>query len=213
MGRIRQFSQFPIDGDVSPAIKEWGDWATSSLLSLLQQNLGGQGFSALSNPQVDPTSSQLKSAGSRIASLTTGFTFTATTTSIAMYWDGTNSSQLLRIYRDDNTVAGPFAGNQLVTGLLANTKYFFYPYFDETAQVVRFVSQPGALTNPVGSPPIAYTATDILIGQQQILRGRIPLAGNLAITGIATPAAGSTPATSVGGGGGSVGGYLGQKLS
>lgn len=213
MGRIRQFSQFPVDGDVSPAVKEWGDWATASLLSLLQQNLLGSGFSALSNPQVDPSSSQVKSAGSRASSLTTGFTFTATTTTITLYWDGTNSSQLLRIYRDDNTVAGPFAGNKLITGLTANTKYFFYPYFDEVLQVVAFVGQPGAAANPVGSPPIAYLATDILIGQQQLLRGRIPLAGNLAITGITTPAAGSTPATALGGGGGSVGGYLGQKLS
>lgn len=209
MGRLRQFSQRPIDGDD----EQWRDWVTSSLNALVQQNISGAGFNALSEPSVDPTTNEIVSAGSRTASLTTGFTFTATTTSISMFWDGTNGSVLLRVYRDDGTIAGPYSGNQLVTGLLANTKYFFYPYFDETAKVVRFVSQPGAAVNPVGSPPIAYTATDILVGQQQILRGRIPLAGNLAINGITTPAAGSTPATSVGGGGGSVGGYLGQRLS
>lgn len=167
-----------------------------------------QGFTALSNPTVDPTTSQLKSIGSRISSLTTGFTYTATTTSVTMYWDGTNSSVLLRVYRDDGSVDGPFSGNQLVSGLLANTQYFFYPYFDENFRTVQFVAISGA----VGSPPIAYTATTIQAAQQQLLRGRIPLAGNLAITGITTPNAGTTPATKLGGGGGSVGGYLGQKL-
>lgn len=170
--------------------------------------MAGQGFPALSNPQVNPATQQIISSGSRTFSLTTGFTFTATTTSVTMYWDGTNSSVLLRIYRDDGTVSGPLSGNQLVSGLSANTQYFFYPYFDEALQQVAFVSVPGA----VGSPPIAYTATNISVAQQQILRGRIALAQNLSITGITTPNAGTTPATRLGGGGGSGGGYVSQKL-
>ena len=209
MGRLRQYTQAPYDDALGHQTKDWQDWVTTALNTLVGQNLTlQQGFSALSNPQVNPTTSQLQSLGSRTSSLTTGFTFTATTTSVSMFWDGTNSSVLLRIYRDDNTVAGPFSGNMPVTGLSANTQYFFYPYFDEAMQAVVFVSIPGA----VGTPPIAYTATSILAAQQQLLRGRIPLAGNLAITGITTPAAGTTPATKLGGGGGSVGGFLGQKL-
>lgn len=186
------------------------DWVQSTLNTLVQQNLSGSGFQALSNPTVDPTSPQIKSLGSRAASLTTGFTYTATTTSVTMYWDGTNGSQLLRIYRDDNTVDGPFSGNQLITGLTAGTTYFFYPYFDETMRTVQFVTSSGVA---VGSPAIAYTATNILAAQQQVLRGRIPLAGNLAVAGIATPASGTTPATKLGGGGGSVGGYFGKNLA
>ena len=209
MGRIRQYSQAPFDDGLGQQTKDWQDWVTTALNTLVGQNLTlQQGFNALSNPQVNPTTSQVQSLGSRISSLTTGFTFTATTTSITLYWDGTNSSNLLRIYRDDNTVDGPFSGNQTISGLSANTQYFFYPYFDETLRTVQFV----AITGAVGSPPIAYTATTIKAAQQQLLRGRIPLAGNLAITGITTPAAGSTPATPLGGGGGSVGGFLGQKL-
>jgi hypothetical protein len=210
MGRVRQYTQAPYDDAIGQQTKDWQDWVTTALNTLVGQNLSPQqGFTSLQNPTVDPTTGQIKSLGSRAASLTTGFTFTATTTSVTMYWDGTNSSVLLRIYRDDNSVDGPFSGNQLVTGLNPSTQYFFYPYFDETLRAVQFVTLSGVA---VGSPPIAYTATMILAAQQQLLRGRIPLAGNLAITGITTPASGTTPATSLGGGGGSVGGYLGQKL-
>jgi len=209
VGRVRQYSQAPFDDALGHQTKDWQDWVTTAVNTLVGQNLTlQQGFNALSNPQVNPTTSQVQSLGNRTGSLTTGFAFTATTTTVTMYWDGTNSSALLRIYRDDNTVDGPFSGNQLVTGLIANTQYFFYPYFDETLRTVQFVSIGGA----VGIPPIAYTTTTILAAQQQLLRGRIPLAGNLAITGITTPAAGSTPATKLGGGGGSGGAYLSQKL-
>lgn len=183
----------------------------STVNTLVGQNLTlQQGFTALSNPQVNPTTSQLQSVGGRVGSLATNFGFTCpSTTSISIFWDGTNSSTILRIYRDDNTIAGPFPGNITITGLTANTQYFFYPYFDETTQTVAFVSTTGA----VGSPPIAYTAATIAVAQQQILRGRIQLASNLAVTGIITPAAGTTPATNTGGGGGGVGVFLGTKLT
>lgn len=180
----------------------------TTLNTLVGQNLQGSGFSSLNQPTVDPTNAALLSKGSRTSSITTGFTYTTTTTTIHMFWDGTNNSKVLRVYRDDSTVAGPFVGDQLVTGLTAATTYYFYPYFDEAQQIVKFVSQSGA----VGTPPIAYLTPTIEVGQTQILRGHIPLAGNLAITGIATPAAGSTTPVSSGGGGGSGGSYLGRSL-
>jgi hypothetical protein len=211
VGRVRQYSQAPFDDSLGQQTKDWQDWVTTALNTLVGQNLTlQQGFNALSSPQVNPSTSQVQSLGSRVASLTTNFGAAApSTTSITLYWDGTNNSTILRIYRDDGTVAGPFPGSQTITGLVAATTYFFYPYFDEATQKVLFVSIPPA----VGSPPIAYTAATIAVAQQQILRGRIPLAANLSVTGFATPAAGSTPAASQGGGGGSGGSFLGSRLT
>lgn len=211
MGRLRQYTQAPNDDGIGQQTRECLDWLVTSVNTLVGQNLTlQQGFNALSQPQVDPTTSQVRSAGSRTAALTTNFGFTCpSTTSISLFWDGTNNSTILRVYRDDGTVAGPFPGSQPITGLTANTKYFFYPYFDETLQRVLFVSLPPA----VGSPPIAYTMASIAVAQQQLLRGRVVLASDLAVTGITTPAAGNTPATNAGGGGASGGVYLGRGLN
>lgn len=208
---LRPSSLKPQDDALSPATNQWLDWVTSSLNQLIGQanQPVGSGFGSLQNPIIDPTSAQLKSAGGRVSSLTTGCSFTCpSTTSISIFWDGSNSSTILRVYRDDGTVAGPFPGSQLITGLTANTKYFLYPYFDEIQQRVLFVSQAGA----VGSPPIAYTQALIQNAIAQFYRGRIPLFSNLAVTGITTPAAGVTPPTKFGGGGGGGGVHLAQGL-
>ena len=209
MGRLRQYNQVPISEFISDSHAAFLDWVMSSLNVLVGQNISGAGFSSLSTPTVDPTTSQITSKGSRASSLTTPFYSKANSpTSVSIYWDGTNGSPILTIHRDDGTVAGPFPGNQTITGLIASTTYYFYPYFDESAQVVRFVSQAGA----VGSPPIAYLAPSITLGQTQLMRGHIPLASNLAITGITTPASGSTSPVSLGGGGGAGGAFLGNRL-
>lgn len=207
--KLRPYKLAPHPADEAN-VKLFFDWIQTTLDTLIGQQVPpAQGFQALSPGVVDPTTAGLKSAGSRTSSLTTNFGASApSTTSIQLFWNGTNNSTILRIYRDDGSIAGPFPGSQLVTSLTANTTYFFYPYFDEASQSVKFVSVTGA----VGNPPIAYTTTSIVVAQQQILRGRVPLASNLAVTGFATPNAGSTPAASQGGGGGSVGGYLGTKL-
>lgn len=208
--KLKPWSNRPYDEALGDQTNAMLDWMVGSLNQLIGQNAPppSPGISSLSPGILDPTTAALKSAGSRTSSLTTGFGFTATTTSISLFWDGSNSSTILRVYRDDGTIAGPFPGNQVISGLSPSTTYFFYPYFDEATQLVKFVSQAGA----VGSPPIAYITQDIAVGQSQILRGRVPLANNLAVTGIATPGAGSTPATAAGGGGASSGSFLGRNL-
>jgi len=208
--RLRPWALAPHPDDTQ-GVAQFYDWIQTTLNVLVGQKVPPQqGFNSLSPGVVDPTTAGMLSSGGRVGSLTTNFGFTCpSTTSITLFWDGTNQSTILRIYRDDGSVAGPFPGSQRVINLTANTQYFFYPYFDEATQLVKFVSAPGA----VGSPPIAYTLAAIAVAQQQILRGRIPLASNLAVTGITTPAAGSTAATNTGGGGGGVGGFLGTKLN
>jgi hypothetical protein len=123
------------------------------------------------------------------------------TTQVQFFWDGTNGSELLRIYRDDNTVEGPFSGSFLVTGLTAATLYYFYPYFDEIAQNVNWAFVSGV---SIGHPGVAFTAQSIPAAQQQFLRTRVPLALNLATVGVTTGGAAHNGGT--GGGGGSGGG-------
>lgn len=206
--KLRPYTLAPQPGDTQ-SLADFYNWVQTSLNSLIGQQVPpALGLPGLNPPSVDPTSAILVSAGSRITSLTTKVSASApSTTQIHVWWDGSNSSQVLRIYRDDNTIAGPFPGSQLVTGLTANTLYFFFMYFDEPTQLVHFVSQGGA----VGTPPIAYTASTPLLLQQQTLRGRIPIS-QLGISGFSTPAAGNTPGTSQGGGGGGGGIFHGSKL-
>ena len=205
--KLRPWSQRAYDPALGTNTNQFMDWVASSLNQLIGQvsapSALGQG--ALSPNQINPTSNTIQSLGGRVTSLATGFIYTATTTSISLFWDGTNGSTLLRIYRDDGTVEGPFAGSQEITGLGSGLTYFFYPYFDENTQTVRFVSQAGA----TGSPPIAYLATAPELAQQQFLRGHIPLASNLSVTGITTNV---TPPTSIGGGGGGGGVYIGKSI-
>jgi len=127
-------------------------------------------------------------------SQTTGFKYTATTTSISWFWDGTNGSSPINIYRADGTVTGPISGNQTITGLNPTTNYNFYPYYDEPTQNIKWVA------GGVGTPGYAQTAGSLTLVQSQALRNRIPLSsGGMVGT---TP----TTGTSSGSGGGAGGG-------
>src|SRR5262249_20138715 len=141
----------------------------------------GQGIQALSQNNIDPTTGQINSAGSRVSSVTTAVGFVASTTSaavatVAFYWGGANGSAGFKIGRDDGSVYGPSrAGSPLVvTALPASasqtTTYYFYPYFDESLQKIVFASVPGVSK---GVPPVAFAAQNFKAAQQQIMRGHI----------------------------------------
>jgi hypothetical protein len=166
-----------------------------------------QGIGTFGPNIINPTSAQIISAGSRTSAIATGITYKVQPTTIQFFWDGSNTSQPFQIFRDDNTVFGPFITDSglIVTGLVANTPYFFYPYFDETLIRIKFATVAGVA---VGSPAIAYTVQNNLAAQQQILRNRIPLAALLASTGVTTPNAGTT--TAFGGSGGASSGVGGN---
>jgi hypothetical protein len=200
---LKPYSTKPSERNVSPTTNQWMDWATSALNQIIGQNNvpQNQGFQALSQHVVNPQTNQITSAGSRMQSIATALMVVPGATSITFYWDGTNGSELLRIYRDDNTVEGPFSGKFLITGLAPGTKYYFYPYFDEPAQQVNWAFVSGV---SVGTPGVAFLLQNIPAAQQQFLRTRVPLALNLATVGVTTGAAPMTGGT--GGGGGSGGG-------
>lgn len=146
-----------------------------------------------------------------MSSISTPIQWIATTTSISFYWDGTNGSSFLRIGRDDGTVIGPTNNGSpvIVSNLTISTQYYFYPYWDEVQQKVIFATVQNVA---VGIPALAFTVPNFLAAQQQILRGRIPLAILLAQTGVATPGAGTTSGTGGSGGGGAGAGGLRGNL-
>lgn len=206
MGKIKPYSIPPFDEGDSHGTRQWKNWATAAINQLIGQGniTPGTGSVALNPPNVDPTSSQVLTGGVRTGSVTTAIAYSATTTSFTFYWDGTNGSVPFQIYRDDGSVTPPtIVGSPLtVTGLVANTKYFFYFYYDEVLQLVKVALLPGIA---IGTPPMAFTAQNLKACQQQILRNHIPLAPTFSGTGITTPASGTSSGTG-GSGGGSGGG-------
>ncbi|MDI3260373.1 MAG: phage tail protein [Sinobacteraceae bacterium] len=107
------------------------------------------------------------------------FSYTSTTSSITISWSS------FTIYWNDGTTTAVSSGQTTVTGLSANTTYYFYPYYDTINSSVN-----------VGS---AYTAASYTGLQLQIRYDHVPLT-SAAMTA-ATPASG-------GGGGGGGGGCL-----
>jgi hypothetical protein len=225
----RTYTEVPHDEAIGPQLREF----LSSLLSQVNVLSGrggppsGQGIQALSQNNIDPTTGQINSAGSRVSSVTTALGFVASATNVGpasaagtviFYWDGSNNSQVFKIGRDDGSVYGPStAGSPLVVTSLpasasATTTYYFYPYFDDALQKIVFASVPG---QSVGTPPNAFPTQNFKAAQQQIMRGHIALALSLGSTGVqvpvipnqppSNPTTTSTPPTSGGTGGGGTG--------
>lgn len=203
--RGKVWTQFPSDPALGDQTQQALQWMITQINQLAGQANAptSQGLQSLVQNTVDPTTGQLISAGNRVASIASAIAFVATPTTVTFYWDGTNGSQPFTIGRDDNSVYHNTAGSPLVvSGLVASTQYFFYPFFNEAQQVIQFATQPGI---SVGSPSIAFLNPNFKAAQQQILRGNILLAFVLGTNGITTPATGTTPGSG-GSGGGGVGG-------
>lgn len=173
-----------------------------------QQGTGGRGKQRISTPKVIRVGKQQASVAAVIppvanpTGIVTGstpqvgvgqgpFAFSSTTTSITHTWTS------IPLYRNNGAVdtinASPASGIT-VSGLTANTQYYFYPYWDEIQRTLNFTSTSDA----VGTPPIAYTAKSVLAAQQQNLATHVPLSnGGYTIT---------TPSSGTGGGSGGGGG-------
>jgi uncharacterized membrane protein YgcG len=200
--KIKPFGLRPIDPLIPPVVGQWMDQVQTALNQLIAQTGSIQsGLLALSTSAVNPSTAGITSLGSRVQSLSTAFQYVipSAATSITFYWDGTNSSVPLTIYRDDGTILPRIYGNFNVTGLNPSTTYFFYPYYDEPSGTVKWATAAGA----VGTPPVAFATTQSLpAAQVQLMRNHIPLALLLAATGIAFPAGGGGGGSGSGGGGG-----------
>lgn len=124
------------------------------------------------------------------------FSFTATTTSITIYWDGTNGSTKLKIIRPDKSVVQIPGSNLTISGLTANTTYGFLPFWSP------FVNcGVGFVVGDSGSPQFAFSpsAQTVQNGLQQFQVGREALSKGFVTW--PTPNAGSSGPGSGGGGG------------
>lgn len=162
-----------------------------------------------SDGSIDLASGAYSARGSNAVAVTDGtFGFTATTTSITIYWDGTNGSIPFKIRRSDSqsqsgnsTCTVVPSGSVTITGLSASTKYYFLPFYGVFSCGVGWViGNAGNIKIAFSSLPGAqYTAL-------QVLKNREPLSsGPINYT---TPGAGSSAGTvgsggSTGAGGGS----------
>lgn len=158
--------------------------------SLDDQITDGENFArvaadALTTGKVDPTKSGVLMKGSVPPTWSGALTYVSTTSSITWSWTG------LTICRADGTSTAVPNGTQAISVLAAGSTFYFYPYWDETAQALGWVA--GAS----GSPALAQTAKTIAAAQQQALQGRIPLSQG------AVTAATTTSGTGGGSGGGS----------
>src|SRR5271170_6097957 len=139
---------------------------------------------ALTDGQIDPTKSGVLMRGSVPPAWSGTFTYASTTTSLTWTWSG------LMIFRADGTTTAIPNGSLAVTGLTTATTYYFYPYWDDTANALAWVG------GGAGSPANAQTAKTNLSAQQQSLQGLIPLSQGAIVAAT----------TSSGTGGGSGGG-------
>jgi hypothetical protein len=127
------------------------------------------------------------------------FGYAATTTSITIYWDGTNSSTAFVMHLSDGTTIAVPKASIAVTGLTAGTSYKFYPYYSVDAAEMVFC------VGGTGTPAVAFTSASTACAAIQILDGNLPLI-NGSVT-FATPGSGTGGGTG-GGGSGCLAGWV-----
>lgn len=128
-----------------------------------------------------------------------GFAYTCTDTTITWYWDGTNGSSRMVIRRTNGDKIAVPAGTQLVTGLVASTKYYFLPFRNSGSNSCTI----GWVEGTTGSPHIAFSVnTNVDALQSQMAQSRDQLWGGW--MDATTTAAAAPPGGGGGGGNGCV---------
>jgi hypothetical protein len=134
------------------------------------------------------------------AGIVGNFGFTATTSSITIYWDGTNGSTKLKIIRTDQTAVQIPTNNMTISGLSANTTYSFLPFWS-----VFNNCGIGFVKGDSGTPQFAFSAAakNVQSSVQQSLQGREALTAGF--VSYATTASGTSGGSGTGGGYGGAG--------
>lgn len=146
--------------------------------------------SALTNGLVDPSKTGFVQQGSNVPTfVTVAFTFNATsTTALTISWPATALRRANRTITTSSDTAIP-AGSISITGLTANTQYFYYPFWSEVAKVVGWGGAGNATS--AGSPAIAQTVQSDAVLQASSFQGFVPI-NTLSFT---QPNAGTSTAT------------------
>jgi hypothetical protein len=125
------------------------------------------------------------------------FGFSATDTSISIYWDGTNTSNIISLIRANGEVVRIPTGSKTITGLTASTPYAFLPYWS-----VFNDCGIGWIVGDAGSPQFAFTAAamDTYAVSKQSRLGREQLSPGFITFSTAAPAGTIAPGPATGGG-------------
>lgn len=195
--RLEEGAQRLQGGAIRPTT---GTYARIPAQSLTTRS-NGQQFINITNSRV------LKRGGISPSGNTAGFAFTATTTTITWYWDGTNGSQVPVITRADGSrFTVPTSGSGLtISGLNPSTTYYFLPFWN-----VNNLCNIGWVGGTIGTPKIAFVLADTVDTANAPVYGMAQtLQGNEALTNgfmsAVTTAAGSGSGLPGGGGAGGSG--------
>lgn len=145
---------------------------------------------ALTDGLVDPSRPGFTQKGSNVPTfVTVAFTFNATSpTALTISWPATAIRRANRTLTFSADTAIP-AGSISITGLTANTTYYYYPYWSEGAQTLGWAGAGNATS--AGDPAIAQTLQTDAVLQFASFQGFVPI-NTLQYT---QPAAGTSTAT------------------
>lgn len=146
--------------------------------------------SALTNGLVDPSKSGFSQLGSNVPTfVTVAFTFNAgSPTTLTISWPATAIRRANRTISFSADTAIP-AGSIAITGLTAATKYWWYPFWSETAKVLGWGGAGNATS--AGAPAIAQTVQADTTVQAAFFQGFVPLN----VLTFSQPAAGASTLT------------------
>lgn len=147
---------------------------------------------AITNGALDPSKAGFLQLGSNVPTfITVAFTFNATsTTALTISWPATpirraNRVLVLNLSYDTAIPAGSIS----ITGLTANTTYWYYPFWSESMKTLGWAGAGNSTS--AGSPAIAQTAQSDIVLQSASFQGFVPL-NTLKFT---QPAAGTSTQT------------------